>query len=194
MVGARSRRQGTGPHVARELARAGCRVVGVVGTSDETIREARQQLADRHGIRCRGYRRLAELFDAESVDAVAICSPPEHHAEALAQVAAARCHAFCEKPLLWDPARGAVSAAEAEATARPLVEAFTAAGRVLVVNTQWASALDAFEELHPGSRAEPLPARGTRAIIPRPQFPHDFAAFRRLVPSPDAGGRPPEDA
>ena len=155
VVGARARRQGTGEYVARELARAGCRVTAVVGTSEETLREARERLAARYGIECRGYLRLADLLAAETVDAVAICSPPEHHLEGLELALAAGCHVFCEKPLWWDDGLSDLPAAEVEARAAALVRGFAERGLVLALNTQMPFTLDGFDRLHPGARTRP---------------------------------------
>ena len=44
VIGARRARGGTGPYVAYALARAGCEVCAVVGTSPESLAEARQLL------------------------------------------------------------------------------------------------------------------------------------------------------
>ena len=55
----------------------------------------------------RGYLDLASMLAEERLDAVAILSPAEHHAEHLAQAAAAGVHVLCEKPFVWgvtDPA------------------------------------------------------------------------------------------
>ncbi|MES1243422.1 MAG: Gfo/Idh/MocA family oxidoreductase [Acidobacteriota bacterium] len=155
VVGARSRRQGTGEYVARELARAGCLVTAVVGTSEETLREARERLAARYGIECRGYLRLADLLAAEEVDAVVVCSPPEHHLEALELALAAGCHAFCEKPLWWEDGLEETPAAAVEARAAALVRGFAERGLVLAVNTQMPFTLEGFDRLYPGARAEP---------------------------------------
>lgn len=155
VVGARCRRQGTGEYVARELVRAGCRVTAVVGTSEATLDEARQRLAERHGIQCRGYLRLSDLLAAEPVDAVAVCSPPEHHLEALEEALAAGCHVFCEKPLWWDDGLADEPAEAVEARAADLVRRFEERRRVLALNTQMPFTLEGFDRLHPGARARP---------------------------------------
>lgn len=155
VVGARCRRQGTGEYVARELARAGCRVTAVVGTSEATLAEARRRLGERHGIRCRGYLRLADLLAAEPLDAVAVCSPPEHHLEALEEALAAGCHVFCEKPLWFEDGLAELSASAVEARASALVEGFARRGLVLALNTQLPFTLATFALLYPGVRERP---------------------------------------
>lgn len=176
MVGARRRRQGTGEYVARELARQGCAVVAVVGTRPETVGEARAQLAERYGISCRGYTSLAELLDAEAVDLVAVCSPPEAHEEQVALAAERGCHVLCEKPFFWEAGLAEGSAAEVAARAERLVAACAERGRHLALNTQWPFTLDAFRRLHPEAYGPGRPverfemllgpvAAGTRALV-----------------------------
>jgi predicted dehydrogenase len=155
VVGARCRRQGTGEYVARELVRAGCRVTAIVGTSEATLHEARRRLAERYGIECRGYLRLADLLDSEPVDAVAVCSPPEHHLEGLEQALAAGCHVFCEKPLWWDDGLAELPSTVVEARAAALVQGFAERGRVLALNTQIPFTLEGFDRLYPGARTRP---------------------------------------
>ena len=81
IVGARRARQGTGEYVARELAALGCTVGAIVGTTSGTTDTARRTLAERYGITCRGYTSLARLLEAEDVQVVVVCSPPEVHLE-----------------------------------------------------------------------------------------------------------------
>lgn len=157
VVGARRVRQGTGEFVARELQRAGCRVTAIVGTSHATLDATRRDLAARHGIEATGWLSLEALLAEESVDAVAICSPPETHERALEACAAARVHVLCEKPLWWGPdldrAPGA-GPALADRVAR-LVDRFGEAGKALELNAQWPFTLPSFDALHPGRAAAP---------------------------------------
>jgi len=157
VVGARRVRQGTGEYVARDLARGGAEVVAIVGTSPASLDEARRGLAQRHGLDVRGHLSLQALLDAERIDAVAICSPPEAHRQDLLLAAEARLHVFAEKPLLWsqgderDP--GAGPRLEAEVGA--LCDRLASAGRTLRLNAQWPCTLESFYELHPDLRGVP---------------------------------------
>ncbi len=167
VVGARRRRQGTGEWVARELARQGCEVVAVVGTTPATVEEACAHLRARHGIGARGYTTLEALLEAEDVDAVAICSPPAAHLDQLEAAAGAECHVLCEKPLFWsdDP--------EAPGRAAQAIDRLTAAGRTLTVNAQWPFTLPAFREIHPDAYGEGRPVeRFTMRLSPLdPELP-----------------------
>lgn len=145
IVGARRARSGLGPFVARELERAGARVVAFAGTREESVREAGVALAEQ-GVFARGYLGKDAMLAAERLDALAILSPHAAHAGALEAALEARLHVLCEKPLVWggpDPA----------GQARRLVDAFDRAALVLAENCQWPYAIPSFERLHPGAVA-----------------------------------------
>jgi predicted dehydrogenase len=158
LIGARRRRQGLGPFVARELAAAGARVAGLLTTSPATARQAEADLIARFGIRARGYTDLATLLAGERPDALAILAPPETHERYLRAALDAGLHALCEKPLVWG--RGMA------ARARELVDGFAARGLVLVENCQWPYTLPAFAALHPGALDRP-PTRFEMWLTPR---------------------------
>ena len=73
-MGARRRRQGTGEWVARAFHRSGHDIVGIVGTTEETLATARRALFDRHGIRAAGYLSLDDLL-------LFICRVFQHQAD-----------------------------------------------------------------------------------------------------------------
>lgn len=152
VVGARRSRQGIGEYVARELHRAGARVVAVAGSSEAGAAEAARALEARYGIEgARPYAGAEALISGErareGLDALAICSPNATHEAALAAALEAGLHVLCDKPLLWDPAR------DGTARARTLAEGLRARGKALVVTAQWPDTLAAFRALYPGSRA-----------------------------------------
>ena len=101
LVGARRRRQGLGPFVARDLVRAGACVPCFVTTSAATRDAASGQLAATCGIEARGYTNVDEMLARERLDALAILSPAETHAAYLESALAAGLHVLCEKPLVW---------------------------------------------------------------------------------------------
>lgn len=171
VVGARRKRQGTGEYVAREFVRCGCEVQAIVGTSPATVELACAALRERYDIECNGYTSLAALLDAERVDVVAVCSPPNAHLSQLELAAQVGCHVFSEKPLWWSDTL--VSAAdEVRERTEQLLRSFLKHHRYLALNTQWPFTLDAFRRLHP------------RALIAgRP--PERFSMWL----SPTSGGR-----
>jgi len=195
VIGARRRRQGTGEYVARDLARQGCDVAAVVGTSAERAAEAASALAERYGIACRAYGSLAAALAAERLDAVAVCSPARHHLDALEAAAAAGLHAFAEKPLWWPDGDDAPDPDALAERARGLAGRFAAAGRTLHLNTQWPYTLPAFEAVHPGVLAGPVErfrmwlgptVAGPRAVVE--SAPH-FLSLLWAIAGP---GRPEE--
>lgn len=155
VVGARRCRQGTGEYIARELHLNGCEVRAIVGTQPETIEAARQALADRHGIECRGYDSLEALLEREQVDLVAVCSPATAHLRQVEQAAQADCHVLCEKPLWWDPE--VTRQADLAERARALVARFQSRDRYLALNAQWPYTLDAYRSLFPDAYGEGRP-------------------------------------
>ena len=85
----------------------------VVAIAD-VVQEAAKQTARRFGIACASGE-PAEIFGREDVDAVAICSSTETHANFIIQAARSGKHAFCEKPIALDlPAVDAALEAVAE--------------------------------------------------------------------------------
>lgn len=149
VVGARRVRNGTGTWVARGLARAGCEVVAVVGTSDATAAQAAAELHARDGLRAAPYADTRAMLASEAPDVVAVCSPTPAHERDLELVLAHGAHCLCEKPLVWPADVERVPDASLEARARALAEGFAARGRLLALNTQWPWTLPAFAALHP---------------------------------------------
>jgi predicted dehydrogenase len=182
IVGARRRRQGLGPFVARDLVAAGAEVPCFVATSEASREAALPELRAHAGLSPRGYLDLDEMLAAERLDAVAILSPAEHHARHLERCAAAGVHVLCEKPFVWeveDP-RGRTAA---------LLADFAARRRLVWENCQWPWTLPAFEQLHPGGldapprhfamELEPI-SRGIRML--GDALPHPLSLLQRLCP------------
>lgn len=141
IIGARRRREGTGPFIARQLAALGADVAAIVATRPDTLRQAQTQLAA-CGIAPRGYLSAAEMLQHERLDAVAICAPPAYRREHLRAALRAGVHVLCEKPLVWEPH------GDDRADAAALIDALAAAGRVLMVVEQWPYTLPDFCRLH----------------------------------------------
>jgi predicted dehydrogenase len=149
LVGARRRRQGLGPFVARDLVKAGARVPCFLGTSEETVAAARLDLERRCGVAARGYVDLDRMLTSERLEALAILSPAETHEMHLGSALEARLHVLCEKPLLWG---GSGLAGRAAAWS----DRFRDARLLLRENCQWPYTLPAFRELHPSALDEPV--------------------------------------
>lgn len=186
LIGARRRRQGLGPFVARDLCGAGARVSAVLGTGSETVATATRELAKRYGVKARGYVDLDAMLARERLDALAILSPPETHEAFLEAALAAGLHVLCEKPLVWGGPRPA-------ARAGALAEHFQARGLLLWENCQWPYTLPAFRALHPGAleggvrafsmRLSPDSA-GAQMLVD--SLPHPLSLLQTLAPGADA--------
>lgn len=182
IVGARRRRQGLGPFVARDLVAAGAEVPCFLATGEATLEPARRALRESAGIEARGYLALGAMLASEALDALAILSPAETHAHYLEAAARAGLSALCEKPLVW-------SVPDLDARARQLVAGFVSRGLLLVENCQWPFALPAFEALHPGALASP-PRRFEMELEPASRglqslgdaLPHPISLLQALLP------------
>ena len=138
-VGARSVRQGTGPFIAAGLQAAGARVEAIVGTTEESVCEARSALIEQWQIEPRAYTDLSRALEIERPEAVAICSPWRFHGKQLAQVARAGSHCLVEKPLLWPADLREVDG---------VLAAFEQRGLLLQLVAQWPCTLPSFIALH----------------------------------------------
>ena len=187
VIGARRRRQGLGPFVARGLAAAGAEVVACVGTSAETVALAREDLRQLAGLDVAGYTDADQLLAAERLDALAILSPAGTHLPWLERALDAGLHALCEKPLVWERP-------DALDQARRLVPAFAERGLVLRENCQWPYTLPAFDALHPGLREAGPPSRFSMRLAPASPgptmigdaLPHAISLLQELAPAAEA--------
>ena len=149
LIGARRRRQGLGPFVARGLREAGAEVPCFLATRPETVEPAATALDQHAGVRARGYVELSRMIESEDIDALAVLSPAPTHETYLRAATAAGLHALCEKPLIWGgdglASRAAIAADE-----------FAARGLLLQENCQWPYTLPAFRALHPDALDAPV--------------------------------------
>jgi predicted dehydrogenase len=182
IVGARRARQGLGPFVARDLVTAGAEVVAFTATSEATRAEAGAQLRDVAGVTANAHESVGAMLAAESLDAVAILSPAEHHEEALEAALASGTPTLCEKPFIW-------GVADLAARASAITRRFDEAGLLLWENCQWPRTLPSFAKLHPGALDAPprrfemelQPAsRGLQAI--GDSLPHVVSMLQALCP------------
>jgi hypothetical protein len=184
IIGARRRRQGLGPFVARDLRAAGAEIPCFLATTAETRDAAARELASSYQIEARGYLDLEAMLSAEELDALAILSPAETHRSYLEAAGAAGIHALCEKPLIWGGGGLATEAAR-------IAGGFDAKGLLLWENCQWPYTLPAYEQLHPGSTAraperfemhlQPM-SRGMQMLVD--SMPHALSLLQALSPGP----------
>lgn len=186
LVGARRRRQGLGPYVARDLAAAGARVPCFLGIRSETLLETRAALREIAGVEPTPYLDLARMLEECPIDALAILSPAETHGRYLDAAADAGLHVLCEKPFVW----GEPHLVE---RTRGVLARFEAQGLQVWENCQWPWTLPGFEALHPGALERP-PRRFEMELEPASRglqsladtLPHALSLLQRLVPGGDA--------
>jgi predicted dehydrogenase len=182
IIGARRARQGLGPFVARDLVAAGAQVPCFAVTSERSIAPARAEIERHAGVSPRGYADVDRMLDGEALDAVAILSPAESHAEHLWRAAERGLAALCEKPLVW-------GTPDLAADASRIVAAFADRKLLLYENCQWPCALPDFARLHPGALAAP-PLRFRMELQPaapglgalRDSLPHPLSLLQTLLP------------
>ena len=182
IVGARRVRQGLGPFVARDLVAAGAEVPCFSVTSERSIAPALAGIERFANVSPRGYADVDRMLDEQALDALAILSPAETHAEHLWRAARHGLAVLCEKPFVWGTPDLATRAAE-------IAAAFAERDLLLYENCQWPCALPAFERLHSGALAAP-PRRFHMELQPASRgvgalgdsLPHPLSLLQVLVP------------
>jgi hypothetical protein len=145
VCGARRRRQGIGDFILHWLTCHGAQVTGIVGSSEQTVRDACTHFLEQ-GIACRGYTRLEEAIASEKPGLVVIATPYSLHKEHLTIASDYARHCLCEKPLWWDNSGRYVSETSA------LVKRFSEQHLWLSPVTQWPYTLPTFYRLYPHLR------------------------------------------
>ncbi len=128
---------GIGKHHVKWLIRAGCDVVGFVGTSPESVSRTSDMLAEMCGFAGRGFTSMAELIGECRPQLASVCSPIEVHYEHVTACLGAGAHVLCEKPIVGGeglPAEMQLYLGER------LVELADKCGVFMGVNTQYAAA------------------------------------------------------
>ena len=152
IVGAARRHQGTGPYVARTFNQLGHEIIGVVGTSHDSVTDAITTLANQYEIHTRGYTSLHALLEDQSIDILAICSPPSTHLQYLDEALDHGLQIFCEKPLWWPLNKPAeFNFEQYENTLLTLIDRAHRYRRIIHVNTQWPYTLRDFFKLYPAA-------------------------------------------
>ena len=166
VVGARRRRQGIGPYVARALARAGADVCAVVGSTNDTSLEAAVDLKKFDVLRASAYADLGDALRSERADLVAVCAPNDTHRTFLLTAAQHGAGCLCDKPLWWDT--DSMRAGDVESQTASIVDAFVDRGLLLDTLTQWAEAWPIYDALYPHATGEPV--RSFRMILSPIEF------------------------
>ncbi|MFK8028502.1 MAG: Gfo/Idh/MocA family protein [Gammaproteobacteria bacterium] len=150
IIGAARRHQGTGPFIARTFARLGHEISGIVGTSEQSAKQAVTDLSNHYGINTQGYSDINALIDQQELDIITIATPPDSHLNFLECAVQNKLHIFCEKPFWW-PKNNELSLNGYLQKLLSLVETSRANKRFIHLNTQWPYTLKDFIQLHPNA-------------------------------------------
>lgn len=120
----------------REFINAGVDVVAILGSSEQTAAKTAESLYSEFNVHSKPYFELDKLIEAENLDAVSVCTPPNLHYIQAKKCLEAGLHVLCEKPFVLN------SYSDNYDKAKKLVELSEKQGRILTVNTQWPSILD----------------------------------------------------
>ena len=150
IIGAARRHQGTGPFIARTFARLGHEISGIVGTSDQSTKQAVADLADHYSINTQGYTDINELIEQHDLDIMAIATPPDSHFNFLKCAVENKLHIFCEKPFWW-PKNNELTLSDYLQMLHTLVETSRVNQRYIHLNTQWPYTLKDFRQIHPNA-------------------------------------------
>jgi len=134
---------GVGKHHAKWFHLAGCEVVALAGTSEETCAAAADGLREIFPFDGKAYIGISEMLQQETPDMVSICTPPHLHADHIILCLEAGCQVLCEKPLHWLPGK---SLKEHEADLQRIAEAQSRT-RPFACNLQFATCGDAYRDI-----------------------------------------------
>lgn len=150
---------GIGKHHVKWLMRAGCDVVGFVGTSPESVSQTGEMLAELCGFAGKGFISMAEMIGECRPQLASVCSPIPLHYDHVAACLAAGAHVLCEKPIVG----GESLPADARLyLGRSLVETADGRGALLAVNTQYAAAAPHLRAICERAGVAPSPVTGFR--------------------------------
>ncbi len=128
---------GIGKHHVKWLMRAGCEVLGFMGTSPESVSRTAEMLREMCGFTGQGFTSLSELIGECRPQLASVCSPIGVHYDHVAACLGSGAHTLCEKPLVGGEERS--NDVQLYLGGR-LVELADKCGLFLGVNTQYAAA------------------------------------------------------
>ena len=143
VIGARTHHQGTGPWLARFFHKYGAEIIGILGTSAESAKNATDELKNRFEIITKPFFRWEDLLAADLPDLLVIASPSHTHRHYLQLALTADIPVFCEKPFIWENGRDNL------ADTQELINRFRAQKLPLFINTQLTETIGDFKRIYP---------------------------------------------
>ena len=140
IIGAGRTRNGIGEYIGKYLHRHGASVISVLGTTEETSRQASFALR-KYGIEAGPYTDFDAMVNAEKPDLAVIASPGSTHYDYLLKCLDRGLHIFCEKPFIWG---------DHEDIRKKIEDVFEKAREkrlTIAMNSQWPFSLDAYEKI-----------------------------------------------
>lgn len=134
-----------GKQHAKWYLAAGCRLVGFLGSSPESVARTGAALQEQLGVSVPGYTDFSRLVAEARPAAVSVCSPHALHCGHVLQAVEAGLHVLCEKPLAWDVGKPHAAVLK---DARAMVAAAERAGVLLGMNAQYATAVPYCRQWH----------------------------------------------
>jgi len=168
-----------GEYIGKYFHKYGADITGVVGTTEETARQAAGTLK-KYGIDAIPFTDFKRLIDKQRPDTVVIASPIRTHYAYLMASVEAGVNVFCEKPFVWH---------ETDDIEKMLRCVFgeRRKGTTIAMNSQWPFSLPYYEEL-----VEPVdprsaqrfdmklsPVSGGKEMIPD-SVPHALSVLYRV--------------
>ena len=171
---------GFGKYHVREFSKLGAKVVAILGSTKENSLKTARELNREFGIETRPYDSLRELLENEDLDAVSICTPPNMHELQIKMCLEKDLNVICEKPFLQNCENN-------YETAKSLFDLSEKKGKILTVNTQWASIADYFirygflSDLRKLSISMEPEKKGINML--RDHLPHTNSVLIKMIPN-----------
>ena len=123
---------GIGKYHAREFNNLGCKIVAILGSTEESAHKTAELLKKEFNISANTYSDIKDLLTKENIDAVSICTPPETHEKLVLECLNKNIHVLCEKPII-----GGIE--ELVSRTKALLALAKKKEKILAVNTQMAA-------------------------------------------------------
>lgn len=140
IIGARKNRNGIGEFIGKYFHKNGATVVSVLGTDEETSRDASIALM-KYGIKPNYYTDFNQMIENEKPDTAVIATPSSSHYEYLKKCINRGLNVFCEKPFIWNQ-RGETKKIVEDIFKRAINDKL-----IVAMNSQWPFAMNCYQEI-----------------------------------------------